>query len=623
MQGKDRSRWIAHSNRNTKRFTKREIERITNNYKTILGRGAFGEVYRGDLDKNIVVAVKRLVCNLKENFDQELNVHREVNHKNIVRLIGYCAEENALMIVTEYIPNGNLNDILHRASCIPTISLETRLRIATECAEALTYMHSYMYTQVIHGDIKPANILIDGRLKAKVSYFGISRLVNDPDKTLFTENFIGSIGYMDPLFARDGRLTVKSDVYSFGVVLVELITRKRAATSDGETNIVDAFTNALANGARGVGELFDAEIASQNNVKILDGVAKLAGECLLMERGRRPEMIDVVERLRTLWKASHQVRQQQWVDLFSWARKNRPTAPALVTTTSPPGLCRRFSLEEMKVATRNFDELLVVNPNDTICSVYCGGIDGGATRVAIMRPNYRHDDGGYDFRSAIKMRSELNHGHIVPLIGYCEEDSETILVYDFMACGSLHCHLYENQQEPQLTWKERLGICIGAARGLHYLHRGTDHTIVHGSLNSTNILLDENLVAKIIDGGLSDNASGQWVLSSNFLEENPHDLTKESDVLDFGVLLFEVLSGKPGRVLPRGDILKRVSDYKREGKLDQFFDPALKEEINLQSLNKFVKTAARCVADHSIDRPSMVDVLWDLEYALQLQVNVC
>ena len=68
-------------------------------------------------------------------------------------------------------------------------------------------------------------------------------------------------------------------------------------------------------------------------------------------------------------------------------------------------------------------------------------------------------------------------------------------------------------------------------------------------------------------------------------------------------------------------MLKRVSDYKREGKLDQFFDPALKEEINLQSLNKFVKTAARCVADHSIDRPSMVDVLWDLECALQLQVN--
>jgi len=388
MQGKDRSRWIAHSNHNIKCFTQLEIERITNNYSTILGRGAFGEVYRGDLDKNNVVAVKRLVCNVRENFDQELNVHREVNHKNVVRLIGYCAEENALMMVTEYIPNGNLNGILHNSNNSVPISLETRLRIATECAEALAYMHSYMYTQVIHGDIKPANILLDGSLKAKISDFGISRLVNDPDRTLFTEHFFGSIGYMDPMFARDGRLTVKSDVYSFGVVLVELITRKRAATSDGEVNIVEVFTEALSKGVRGVRALFDAEIASHNHMKIIEGVAKLAGECLMMERGRRPEMIDVVERLRTLGKASHQVQQR--VDLFSWARKSKPTPPALVTS-SPSGLCHRFSLEEMKVATRNFDESLLVNPDDIIFPVYCGGIDGRATRVAIMRPSYRHD----------------------------------------------------------------------------------------------------------------------------------------------------------------------------------------------------------------------------------------
>jgi hypothetical protein len=100
MQGKDISRWIAHSNHNTKRFTKHEIERITNNYRIILGRGASGEVYRGVLDKN-VVAVKRLVYNVRENFDQDFHVHREVNHKNAVRLIGYCVEENALMMVTE------------------------------------------------------------------------------------------------------------------------------------------------------------------------------------------------------------------------------------------------------------------------------------------------------------------------------------------------------------------------------------------------------------------------------------------------------------------------------------------------------------------------------------------
>jgi len=112
-------------------------------------------------------------------------------------------------------------------------------------------MHSHMYTHVIHGDIKPANILLDGKFHAKLTDFGISRLVNT-DKTLYTENVVGSIGYMDPSFARDGLLTSKSDVYSFGVVLLELIARKKAITVVDNVNIVSAFTNALARGTRGV-----------------------------------------------------------------------------------------------------------------------------------------------------------------------------------------------------------------------------------------------------------------------------------------------------------------------------------------------------------------------------------
>ncbi|CAO2149258.1 unnamed protein product [Urochloa humidicola] len=622
MQGEGRSRCIAHSKHHMECFTKREIERITNNYRTIIGRGAFGEVYRGFLENKTVVAVKRLVYNVRKNFDQELMVHREVNHKNVVRLIGYCVEEDTAMIVTEYISNGNLSGILHSDSGIP-ISLETRLRIATECAEALAYMHSYMSTQVIHGDIKPANILLDGSLKAKISDFGISRLINDPDKTLFTQNVMGSIGYMDPLFARDGCLTVKSDVYSFGVVMVELITRKTAATSAGKANIVDVFTKALANGVRRVRESFDVEIASQNNMKILEGVAKLAAECLRMERDRRPEMIDVVERLQTWGRAFHQ--GQQRVHLFSWARKSKPTQPALVTTTWPSGpfLCRQFSLEEMKAATRNFDESLrvLINPGDFDTRVYCGRIDGGATKVAITRPSHVHGIS----REEIEMMSKLRHGHIMPLIGYCDESSEMIMVYDFTTRGTLYHHLYKTQKQP-LTWKKRLEICIGVARGLHYLYRGTKHAIIEGSLNSKNILLEETWVTDIIGGGLFDYFGDNWVsfLWLSFLEpENIYArrLAEEPDVRDFGALLFEILSAEVGRTLPKKYMLQWALRYKEEGRLNLFFDHALKGEINQQSLNKFAETAAKCVADQYIDRPSMEDVLSDLECALQLQVS--
>ncbi|VAH37828.1 unnamed protein product [Triticum turgidum subsp. durum] len=227
-----RSKWIARSNHNVKCFTEDEIKRFTDNYKTLLGRGAFGEVYQGVLEDKSMIAVKRFIYNVRESFAKELIVHREINHKNVVRLIGYCVDESALMVVTEYIPKGNLSNILHQDSM--PITLDTRLRIAIECAKALDYMHSQMYTQIIHGDIKPANILLDDGLGAKISDFGISRLINTKSSNILltgTHNacvsehglitlgiYYNASGYCAPEVTRNRWVSQKSDVYSFGIL---------------------------------------------------------------------------------------------------------------------------------------------------------------------------------------------------------------------------------------------------------------------------------------------------------------------------------------------------------------------------------------------------------------------
>ena len=175
----------------------------------------------------------------------------------MVRLLGCCTEENALAIVMEFICNGNLADILHRGNANGHVffPLDRRLSIAIELAEVLSCMHS-MYSPILHGAIKPDNILLNEYFAPKISDFGIARLISS-DGTQQTQNIIGSIGYLDPLYKQTGILTPKIDVYSFGVLLVEMITRKKAA--DGNTYLIHNFIEAFKSGKK-VRQMFDKDI---------------------------------------------------------------------------------------------------------------------------------------------------------------------------------------------------------------------------------------------------------------------------------------------------------------------------------------------------------------------------
>ncbi|BAF28450.1 Os11g0555600 [Oryza sativa Japonica Group] len=297
-QRDDKAKWIIDNYSNIRSFTEHDIEKITSNYSTLIGKGGFGEVFRGVLDdEDDVVAVKRYIRgDLREEFMEEIRIHAQMSHKNIVKLIGCCIGKNRLMMVTEFISNGNLEDALHNSDIF--IPLSTRLGIAMGCAKALSYMHSMHLSSsslICHGDIKPANILLDANLTAKVSDFGISKSLSG-GITRWTSNVKGSIAYMDPIYYREGRVTSKSDVYSFGAVLLELIARK--SMKEGGISC-EAFRQACAKG-KGLRELLDIEIAEECNMNILEEIAKLATKCMIVDNiKKRPQMNDVAEHLRT------------------------------------------------------------------------------------------------------------------------------------------------------------------------------------------------------------------------------------------------------------------------------------------------------------------------------------
>ncbi|KAF0929970.1 hypothetical protein E2562_027099 [Oryza meyeriana var. granulata] len=292
-------------------------------------------------------------------------------------------------------------------------------------------------------------------------------------------------------------------------------------------------------------------------------------------------------------------------------------------------------LAEIMVATGDFNDANLLGVGG-FGSVYRGVLLDG-TRVAVKRAKRASKQGFPEFQTEILVLSSIRHRHLVSLIGYCNERSEMILVYELMENGTLRSHLYGSDAAPAsapLSWKQRLEICIGAAKGLHYLHAGHSDNIIHRDVKSTNILLGDGLVAKVADFGLSrvGPSVGQTHVSTavkgsfGYLDPEyfkTRQLTDRSDVYSFGVVLFEVLCARPviDQSLPPDEInlAEWAMQWSRRGRFDKIIDPAVAGDANMNSLRKFAETAGRCLADYGDLRPSMGDVVWNLEYCLQLQ----
>ncbi|KAF3338506.1 putative wall-associated receptor kinase-like 16 [Carex littledalei] len=297
-------------------FTKQQVEQATNNFGSanILGRGGQGTVYRGTL-KDQTVAIKK--CKFvdeskKKEFGKEMLILSQINHKNIVKILGCCLEVEVPMLVYEFIPNGTLYHYIHFKKKGSHISLATRLRIAHESAEALAYLHTSASPPIFHGDVKSANILLDKNYTAKVSDFGASILV-PTDEAQFVTLVQGTCGYLDPEYMQSSQLTDKSDVYSFGVVLLELLTSKPVIDFDApekERNLSSRFLSAMEENK--MKELVDDEIKHEDDMGLIWAVAELAKECLCMKREERPMMKNVAEELHRISKLKHHPWEQEY-----------------------------------------------------------------------------------------------------------------------------------------------------------------------------------------------------------------------------------------------------------------------------------------------------------------------
>ncbi|KAL7132374.1 hypothetical protein ABFS83_12G070000 [Erythranthe nasuta] len=286
----------------TKIFSSKELAQATDRYNEnrVLGRGGQGTVYKGMLTDGRIVAVKKSIK--VEDGDVELFINEvvilsQINHRNVVKLLGCCLETEVPLLVYEFIPNGTLFQHVHDPNEEFPLTWEMRIRIAREVAGALSYLHSSASAPIYHRDIKSTNILLDDKYRAKVSDFGTSRSIGI-DQTHLTTRVLGTFGYLDPEYFQSSQFTDKSDVYSFGVVVVELLTGEKAIScirDDVGRSLATHFLHSMEENR--LFDILDARVMKEGKREEIVAIAEIAKRCLNLNGKRRPTMKEVVVEL--------------------------------------------------------------------------------------------------------------------------------------------------------------------------------------------------------------------------------------------------------------------------------------------------------------------------------------
>ncbi|KAI3508578.1 hypothetical protein L1887_23586 [Cichorium endivia] len=312
---------------NLKPFTFNVLKTATRNFRpdSVLGEGGFGSVFKGWIDEQsltaakpgtgTVIAVKRLNHEGVQGHQEwlaEINYLGQLNHQNLVKLIGYCLEDDHRLLVYEFMPRGSLeNHLFRRSSYFQPLSWNLRIKVALGAAKGLAYLHS-PEAKVIYRDFKSSNILIDSNYNAKLSDFGLAKDGPVDGKSHVSTRVMGTHGYAAPEYMATGHLTQRSDIYSFGVVLLELLTGRRCIDKNrpsGEQILV-VFAKPFLTSKRKILHIMDPRIEGQYSPSVATRAAMLAMKCLMKEPKHRPtadELVKALEQIQESQKALENV----------------------------------------------------------------------------------------------------------------------------------------------------------------------------------------------------------------------------------------------------------------------------------------------------------------------------
>ncbi|XP_076958332.1 uncharacterized protein LOC143634030 [Bidens hawaiensis] len=539
-----------------------DIKHATSNFSETskIAYGGYFSLYRVQLDHfdieyPIYGTIKRIHPEqhtyIEENFYKEIEVLTSVKHPNIVTLLGFCVEDSEMISLIDDLSNGPIVDCLKEANQYKRVlTWEKRLKICIDIAHALNYLHSEMNDKkmIINRYVSSHHIGLDTNLEPKIIEFGFSVYLprNLPDEAHYLDKAIGLKYFIDPEYVTwaNDAVYLKKNVEGLAHVAIQGYKTRTLE------NMIDPIIKTET---------------SENNFVLIRGPNKnslytffnIAYECLKEKQDQRPSMKVVLQELEKHY-------------LFNLSiRKNNPT----------------ISLKDIEVATNNFSDCI---GGGGFGNAYKGNLkygDGFKTIVA-KRLDKSSDQGEPQFLNEILILLEYKHEHVIGLIGYCDEQDEKIIVYEYAPRGSLDRYLSNSD----LTWVQRLNICIDVASDLEFFSwRSWETSKLHRDIKSENILLTDEWQAKLADFGLSLISSiteeSDYVINRacgtpgyvDPVNLNLRFLTRESDIYSFGVVLFEILRGKSTFAIKKREghhLADFVETKFKEGKL---------EDVNIES----------------------------------------
>lgn len=304
---------VATFQRQLRKVKFSQLIEATNGFSaaSMIGSGGFGEVFKASLKDGSSVAIKKLIrlsCQGDREFMAEMETLGKIKHRNLVPLLGYCKIGEERLLVYEFMQYGSLEEMLHGKNKKRILTWEERKKIARGAAKGLCFLHHNCIPHIIHRDMKSSNVLLDDQMEARVSDFGMARLISALDTHLSVSTLAGTPGYVPPEYYQSFRCTSKGDVYSFGVILLELLTGKRPTDKEdfGDTNLVGWVKGKVREG-RGL-EVIDQELVCVSNgreqeaeqVKEMVKYLDITLHCVDDFPSRRPNMLQVVAMLREL-----------------------------------------------------------------------------------------------------------------------------------------------------------------------------------------------------------------------------------------------------------------------------------------------------------------------------------